>query len=67
MFVILKITINIICFFCKQGICTLEGEEHSDREKGPDPEPGAAHAWVPAQRTLAGAQTHDSAVYRDHH
>lgn len=34
----------LIYFYGFQGICTLEGEEHSHREKGPDPEPRAAHA-----------------------
>ena len=37
--------VSAVVFYCNlQGICTLEGEEHSDREKGPDPEPRATHA-----------------------
>lgn len=50
-----------------QGICTLEGEEHCNREKGPHPQPGAANARIPAQRTLAGSPTHNSAVHWHHH
>ena len=50
-----------------QGVCPLEGEEHSHWEERPGPSSSAPHAGVSKEHPPAWQETHNSAVHRYHH
>lgn len=58
-----------ILMFCSvlQGVCTLEGEEHSHREAGSDPQSSALDAGFPAQHADARTTAVHATVHRHHH
>lgn len=54
-------------FLRLQGVCALEGEEHSHRAAGFDPQSCAPHARVPEEHEASGTASVHTALHRHHH